>query len=78
MRAQPRVEGLNPDIWAENDYAIIDPDINKRVGRIYPEIILGEPKRLWFLQTERRCRPTATRPARSRKPKQRSSGAMPR
>jgi hypothetical protein len=52
MRAQARVEGLNPDIWADDDYAIVDPDINKRVGRIYPEIILGEPKWLWFLQTE--------------------------
>jgi hypothetical protein len=31
---------------------IVDPDINKRVGRIYPEVILGEPKWLWFLQTE--------------------------
>jgi hypothetical protein len=52
MRAQARVEGLNPDIWDENDYAIVDPDLNKRVGRIYPEIILGESKWLWFLQTE--------------------------
>jgi hypothetical protein len=52
MRAQARIEGLNPDIWAEDDYAIVDPDINKRVGRIYPEVILGEPKWLWFLQTE--------------------------
>jgi hypothetical protein len=52
MRAQARVEGLNPDLWAANDYAIVDPDINKRVGRIYPEMIKGEPKWMWFLQTE--------------------------
>jgi hypothetical protein len=52
MRAQARIEGLNPDIWDENDYAVVDPDISKRVGRIYPEMILGEPNWLWFLQTE--------------------------
>jgi hypothetical protein len=52
MRAQARIEGLNPDIWDEHDYAIVDPDINKRVGRIYPEVILGRPMWLWFLQTE--------------------------
>jgi hypothetical protein len=52
MRAQARVEGLNPDIWADDDYAIVDPDLNKRVGRIYPEMIRGEPKWMWFLQTE--------------------------
>jgi hypothetical protein len=52
MRAQARVEGLNPDLWAKDDYAIVDPDINKRVGRIYPEMIKGEPKWMWFLQTE--------------------------
>jgi hypothetical protein len=52
MRAQARIEGLNPDLWAEDDYAIVDPDINKRVGRIYLETIQGEPKWMWFLQTE--------------------------
>jgi hypothetical protein len=52
MCAQARVEGLNPDLWAEDDYAIVDPDINKRVGRIYPELIKGESKWMWFLQTE--------------------------
>jgi hypothetical protein len=53
-RYQSLIEGANPDLWAdaENDYAIVDPDINRRVGRIYPEVILGEPKWLWFLQTE--------------------------
>ena len=52
MRAQARIEGLNPDIWAADDYAIVDPHINKRVGRIYPEVIKGELKWMWFLQTE--------------------------
>jgi hypothetical protein len=36
-RDQARIEGLDPDIWAEDDYAIVDPDTNRRVGRIYPE-----------------------------------------
>jgi hypothetical protein len=52
MRAQARVEGMNPHLWADDDYAIVDPDINKRVGRIYPELIKGERKWMWFLQTE--------------------------
>jgi hypothetical protein len=53
-RDQSRIEGGNPELWAEaeNDYAIVDADTNKRVGRIYPEMIRGEPKWLWFLQTE--------------------------
>jgi hypothetical protein len=49
---QARIEGLDPDIWDENDYTIVDPDANKRVGRIYPETIRGEQQWLWFLQTE--------------------------
>jgi hypothetical protein len=50
---QSRIEGGTPELWDnENDYAIVDPDINKRLGRIYLEMILGEPKWLWFLQTE--------------------------
>jgi hypothetical protein len=52
MRQQARIERWNPDIWAADDFAVIDPDINKRVGRIYPELIKGELKWLWFLQTE--------------------------
>jgi hypothetical protein len=51
-RVQARIEGLNPDLWADDDYAVVDPDINKRVGRIYPELIKGERKWMWFLQTE--------------------------
>jgi hypothetical protein len=31
---------------------VVDPDINKRVGRINPETIHGEPRSLLFLQTE--------------------------
>jgi hypothetical protein len=38
--------------WAENDYAIVDPNINKRVGRIFAEVILGEAKWMWCLHTE--------------------------
>ena len=53
--------GLNPDIWDENDYAVVDPDINKRLGRIYPEAIRGESRWLWFLQTEPARRRTAKR-----------------
>jgi hypothetical protein len=52
-RDQVRIEGGNPDLgWADDDYAVVDPDIDKRVGRIFPEVIRGEPKWMWFLQTE--------------------------
>jgi hypothetical protein len=34
MCAQARVESLNPQIRAENDYAIVDPDINKCIGNL--------------------------------------------
>ena len=34
--------------WSEDDYAAVD---ETRVGRIYRELIHGEPKWLWFLQT---------------------------
>jgi hypothetical protein len=49
---QAGIEGLRTDIWGEDDYAVVDPDINKHVGRINPETIHGEPRWLWFLQTE--------------------------
>jgi hypothetical protein len=52
MRAQARNEGQNPDIWGEDDYVVIDSDTAKRVGRVYPEMIRGVRKWLWFLQTE--------------------------
>jgi hypothetical protein len=42
---------LPPDLWADDDYSIVDPDINKRVGCIYPEAILGEQN------GSRSCRP---------------------
>jgi hypothetical protein len=40
---QARFEGLNPDLWSDDDYSIIDPDPGKRVGRIDAETILGDP-----------------------------------
>jgi hypothetical protein len=45
--AQARIEGRNPTIWPDDDYAIVDADI--LVGRIYREIIRGEPKWLWSI-----------------------------
>jgi hypothetical protein len=48
MRAQDRIEGREPLDWDENDYAVVD-DI--QFGRIYQELIHGEPKWHWFLQT---------------------------
>jgi hypothetical protein len=58
MRHQARIEGLNPDTWDEDDFAVIDSyavigsDTGKRVGRIYPEMIQGDQKWLWFLLAE--------------------------
>jgi hypothetical protein len=49
-KAQALISGWNPNVWGEDDYCILDGDCI--VGRIYPEIIRGEPKWLWFLQTE--------------------------
>jgi hypothetical protein len=46
--AQARIDGLDPDIWGEDDYAIVDETL---IGRIYSERIHGEMKWLWFLQT---------------------------
>lgn len=48
-REQARIEGLNPDIFGDDDYSVIDGEAC--VGRIYPEMIHGEPKWRWFLQT---------------------------
>ena len=50
-REQARIEGLRSDMWSDDDYTVVDPDIGRRVGRIYPETIHGEPRWLWFLQT---------------------------
>jgi hypothetical protein len=49
-RAQAVISGWNPDIWGEDDYCIVDAD--RVVGRIYPQTSHGEPRWLWFLQTE--------------------------
>jgi hypothetical protein len=48
MRAQDRLEGREPLDWDENDYAVVD---DVQFGRIYQELIHGEPKWHWFLQT---------------------------
>jgi len=47
-KAQSLIEGWNPKIWSEDDYCILDDE--QRVGRIYPEVIRGQPKWKWFLQ----------------------------
>jgi hypothetical protein len=36
----------------QDDYAVIDPDIARRVGRICRDMTRGEPMWLWLLQTE--------------------------
>jgi hypothetical protein len=36
----------------EEDDAVADPDINKRVGCIYLALVKGESKWLWFPRTE--------------------------
>jgi hypothetical protein len=41
--AQARIEGRNPAIWPDDDFAIVDDDIS--VGRIH-----GEPKWRWSIQ----------------------------
>jgi hypothetical protein len=45
--AQARIEGRESDNWSDDDYAVVEDTI---VGRIYREMILGKPKRRWFLQ----------------------------
>jgi len=47
-RAQARIEGLDPTIWDEEDYAIVD---ETKIGRIYQQRIHGELKWVWCLQT---------------------------
>lgn len=42
MRKHARVRGFDPRGWSEDDYAVIDGQTC--VGRIYREIIHGEPK----------------------------------
>jgi hypothetical protein len=48
-RVQASIEGLDPTIWDEDDYAILD---ETKVGRIYQQRIHGEPKWVWCLQTD--------------------------
>ena len=45
--AQARIEGWDPSIWGDDDYALVD---DTKVGRIYREMIIGKPKWRWFLQ----------------------------
>jgi hypothetical protein len=48
-RTQARIEGLDPSIWDEDDYAILD---EAKVGRLYTQRIHGEMKWVWCLQTD--------------------------
>ena len=50
MRVHARIQGYDPHNWSENDYVVIDGETC--VGRIYQDIIHGEAKWRWFLQTE--------------------------
>jgi hypothetical protein len=45
--AQARIEGWDPNISGEDDYAVVDDTI---VGPIYREMIIGKPKWRWFVQ----------------------------
>jgi len=47
-RLQAVISGWNPNIWSADDYSVVDGDV---VGGIYPEVICGERRWLWFLQT---------------------------
>jgi hypothetical protein len=44
--AQARIEGWDSSIWGDDDYAVVD---DTKVGRIYRELIHGEPKWRWCL-----------------------------
>jgi hypothetical protein len=44
---QARIEGWDPNIWGNDDYAVVEDTI---VGRIYRDMIIGKPKWRWFLQ----------------------------
>jgi hypothetical protein len=57
-RVQAQVEGLNPDIWGEDDYSIIDGETC--VGCIYPEQSHGQWIWRWFLQIEPAPRPNSS------------------
>jgi hypothetical protein len=49
---QARINGFDPKSWddVQDDYTVLDGVM--RVGRIYLEMIHGEPKWRWSLQTE--------------------------
>ena len=49
QHAQAKTEGWELFDWPDDDYSIVDDTI---VGRIYRQLIHGEPKWLWFLQTD--------------------------
>jgi hypothetical protein len=59
MCIQACIEGTHSDIWDENDYVMVNLDTNRCVGRIYPEMIRGEPRWLWFLQTKSKLPPNS-------------------
>jgi hypothetical protein len=46
--AQARIEGLDPRIWPDDDFAIVHS--STPVGRVYHEVICGEPKWRWSIQ----------------------------
>ena len=48
-RIQARIDGLDPTIWDEDDYAVVD---EAKVGRIYTQRIHGELKWVWCLQMD--------------------------
>lgn len=50
MRAQARITGTDPTIWRNDDDCAINDETT--VGRIYKEMIHGEMKWRWFLQTD--------------------------
>jgi hypothetical protein len=47
QRAQARIEGEEPADWPDDDYAVVEDTV---IGRIYREMIHGQPKWMWFLQ----------------------------
>jgi hypothetical protein len=51
--AQARIEGMDPDVWGEDDFSVVDGEVC--VGRIYRECREGEWQWRWLL----RAQPTA-------------------
>jgi hypothetical protein len=50
-RAQARIEACQHARWGNDDYAIVDN--TTVVGRIYNEMVIGEPKWRWFVKRSR-------------------------